>query len=122
MVTYVFDNGNLSQTTFAINTWRAVICSLGHGRKHMLTILPTIWRPRLKPGLHIVVRVPERACDDASKKTLKPSACQLQIFLERDKYLRSLLPHGDQAIAGQLEKHVLKPMLTILTTCMETRL
>ena len=31
-----------------IDTWGAVICSLGHGRKHMLTILPTIWRPGFK--------------------------------------------------------------------------
>ena len=44
MVTHVFDNSNLSQDIFAIDTWRAVICSLGHGRKHMLTILPTIWK------------------------------------------------------------------------------
>ena len=48
MVTHVFDNSNLSQEIFAIDTWRAVICSLGHGRKHMLTILPTIWRPGLR--------------------------------------------------------------------------
>ena len=53
MVTHVFDNSNISQEIFAIDTWRAVICSLGHGRKHMLTILPTIWRPGFKPGLHI---------------------------------------------------------------------
>ena len=46
-VTHVFDNSNLSQEMFAIDTWRAVICSLGHGRKHMLTILPTVWRPGL---------------------------------------------------------------------------
>ena len=45
MVTHVFDNSNLSQEIFAIDTRGAVICSLGHGRKHMLTILPTIWRP-----------------------------------------------------------------------------
>ena len=43
MATHVFDKGNLSQEIFAIDTWGAVICSLGHGRKHMLTILPTIW-------------------------------------------------------------------------------
>ena len=48
MVTHVFDNSNLSKEIFAIDTCRAVICSLGHGRKHMLTILPTIWRPGLK--------------------------------------------------------------------------
>ena len=74
------------------------------------------------PGLHIVVRVAEHAFDDASKRILKPSIYRLQIFLVRDKYLRSLLPHGDQAIAGQPEKHVLKPMLAIFTTYMETRL
>ena len=38
MVTHVFDNSNLSQEIFAIDTWGAVICSLGHGRKHMFTI------------------------------------------------------------------------------------
>ena len=56
----------------------------------------------------MVVRVAEHACDDASKRILKPSAHRLEIFLVRDQYLRSLLPHGDQIIAGQLEKHVLK--------------
>ena len=45
IVTHVFDNSNLSQKIFAIDTWGAVICCLGHGRKHMLTILPIIWRP-----------------------------------------------------------------------------
>ena len=45
MVTHAFDNNNLSQEIFTIDTWGAVICSLGHGRKHMLTILQTIWRP-----------------------------------------------------------------------------
>ena len=33
MVTHVFDDSNLSQEIFPIDTWRAVICSLGHGRK-----------------------------------------------------------------------------------------
>ena len=36
----------------------------------------------------------------------------------RDQYLRSLLPHGDQTITGQLEKRVLKSMLAILKTYM----
>ena len=47
MVMYVVYNSNLSKEIFAIDTQRAVICSLGHGRKYMLTILPTIWRPGL---------------------------------------------------------------------------
>ena len=42
MVTHVFDNSNLSSETFAIDTWRAVIYSLGHGSKNMLAILPTV--------------------------------------------------------------------------------
>ena len=66
--------------------------------------------------------VTEHACDDASKRILKASKYRLQIFLVRDQYLRSLPPHGDQTIDGQLEKHVLNPMLAILTTNMETRL
>ena len=45
MVTHVFDDSNLSRENFAIDTWGAVICFLGQSRKHMLTILPTIWRP-----------------------------------------------------------------------------
>ena len=36
MLMHVFDSNNLSQEIVAIDTWRAVICSLGHGRKHML--------------------------------------------------------------------------------------
>ena len=78
-------------------------------------------KPVVKPGPLIVVRVAEHACDDASERILKPSTNRLQIFLVRDQYLRSLLPHEDQTIAIQLEKHVLKPMLAILTTYMETR-
>ena len=41
----------------------------------------------LKPGLHMVVRVAERACDDASKRILKPSTNRLEIFLSGDQYL-----------------------------------
>ena len=67
----------------------------------------------LKPDLHMVVRVAEHASEDASKRILKPSTYRLQISLVRDQYLRSLLPHGDQTIAGLLEKHVPKPMLNM---------
>ena len=38
MVTHVFDKSNLSQEIFAIDTSRAVIALLGHGRKHMLKL------------------------------------------------------------------------------------
>ena len=35
----------------------------------------------LKPGLHIVGKIPEHACDDASKRNLKLPTYQLKIFL-----------------------------------------
>ena len=44
MVAYVFNKSKVSQDTFATDTWRAVINSFGHGRKHMPPILLTIWR------------------------------------------------------------------------------
>ena len=36
MLMHVFDSSNLSQEIVAIDTWRAVICFSGHGRKDML--------------------------------------------------------------------------------------
>ena len=42
MVTHVFDNSSLSREIFAIDTWGAVICSLGHGQKRMLTQKSTV--------------------------------------------------------------------------------
>ena len=47
----MFFYSNLSQEIFAIDTWGAVICSLGDGLKHMLTILPTIFKPGFKVAL-----------------------------------------------------------------------
>ena len=38
MVTHVSDNSYLSQEIFAVHTWGAAICFLGHGRKYMLTV------------------------------------------------------------------------------------
>ena len=38
---------------------------------------------RLKPGLHIVGRIAEHACDDASKRILKLSTYRLKIFLAK---------------------------------------
>ena len=45
IVAHISDNSNLSQEIFAIDTWGAVICSLGHGDNPMRT---TIWRPGFK--------------------------------------------------------------------------
>ena len=47
MVMHVFDNSTLPQEICAIDTCGAVICSLGHCHKHILTILPILWRPGL---------------------------------------------------------------------------
>ena len=58
MVPHVFDDSNLSQEIFGIDTWGTVICSLGHGRKHMLTILPTIWRLVFRKTMKSV-RIPD---------------------------------------------------------------
>ena len=88
----------------------------------MLTILPTIWRPGLKPGLHIVVTVAEHACDHVLKRVLKPSTHRLQIFFVKYEYLRSLQLCEDQRIGGKFKKRVCKHVLAILTTYMETRL
>ena len=41
---HLFDGTNLSQEIFGVDSWGAAICSLGHGRKNMLMILPTVWR------------------------------------------------------------------------------
>ena len=54
MVMYVFDDSNLSQEIFAIDTKRAVICCLGHGRKHMLTIRQDYMETRLLCGYYFL--------------------------------------------------------------------
>ena len=81
---------DLSQEIFASNGLRTLKSSLKHRRKHVLRSLQLYGDQALscrnmdKPGLHFVVRVAEHACDDASKRILKPSTCRLQIFLVRD--------------------------------------
>ena len=57
MIKHVFDNSNLSQEIFAIDTWRAVICSLGHGRQAHAYDPSNNMETRLKSGLHIVGRI-----------------------------------------------------------------
>ena len=90
--------------------------------KCVMVPLCVTWSIYVKAGLHIVVAVAEHACDDAPKGILKLSTCRLQIFLVEDQYFWSLQRCSDQSISVQLEKHVLKRVLAILTTCMETRL
>ena len=46
MVTHVFDNSNLSPEIFAIDAYKTIRYSLGHGHKHLLTIL----RPGFNKG------------------------------------------------------------------------
>ena len=71
-------------------------------------------------GLHIVVRVAEHACDDASKRILKPSTHRLKIFLVKYQNLGPLEKFRDQTISVQLKIHVREYVLAILTTYMET--
>ena len=76
MVTHVFDNSNLSQEIFAIDIRGAVICSLGHGRKHMLTILLTIWRPGLKATFHLTISMRgQRARDKIQRNNYHHVSC-----------------------------------------------
>ena len=76
----------------------------------------------MKPGLQKVVTIAEHACDHVLKKVLKLSTYRSQISLVKYEYLRSLQLYEDQGIRGKLKKRVLKHVLAILTTYMETRL
>ena len=77
---------------------------------------------RLKPGLHIVVRIAEHACDDALKRILKLSTYRLKIFLVKYQNLWPLQRFRVKTISVQLKIHVRDYVLAILTTYMETRL
>ena len=75
---------------------------------------------RLKPVLHIFVRVAEHACDDASKRILKLSTYRLKIFLVKYQNLRPLQRFRVQTLSVQLKIHVRDYVLAILTTYVET--
>ena len=47
---------------------------------------------------------------------LKEFKCFQNIDLVKDPYLRSLQGYGDQAITGQIKKHICKHVLAILRT------
>ena len=69
------------------------------------------------------VTIAEHVCDYVPKKTvLKFSEYRLQIFLVKGHCLESLTTTGSPSQPGQLDKHVRKLALAILTTYMETRL
>ena len=76
----------------------------------------------LKPGVLIVVTIAAYACNNASKRILKLSVHQFQIFFVRDQYLTSLHLYGYQAIWERINKHVRKHVLAIFTTYTDTRL
>ena len=69
-----FDNSNLSQEIFGINTWGAVICSLGHGRKHML-------KP---PGLSLVSIKPIGSLSKLTRRPRGGSHIQISIQLQSE--------------------------------------
>ena len=69
MVMYVFDNSNLSQEIFAIDTQKAVICSLGHGRRHML-----------KPGFHYTANATTTTQKQSDYKVEQSSLTLIALF------------------------------------------
>ena len=75
-----------------------------------------------KPGLDIVERIAEHACDDASKRILKLSTYRLKIFLVKYQNLWPLQRFRVQTISVQLKIHVHDYVLAILAPYMETRL
>ena len=56
-------------------------------QQDLLHIVKTFMIQLLKPGLHIVVRIAEHACDEASNRVLKFSAHLIAKFLVRDQCL-----------------------------------
>ena len=95
------------------------------GSQNLIKIMQTedlIVKPGRKPGLHIIERIAERACDNASKRILKLSTYRLKIFLVKYQNLSPLQRFTDQTISVQLKIHVRDYVLAILMTYMETRL
>ena len=76
----------------------------------------------VNPGLYIVVTIAQHACDLVLKRVLKLSTYQLQIFILKYEYPRSLQLCEDPGIRGKLKKPISKHVLEILATYMETRL
>ena len=70
----------------------------------------------IKPGLHMVGRIAEHPCDDASKRILKLPTYRLKIFLVKYQNLWPLQRFRDQTIPVQLNIHVRDYVLAILTT------
>ena len=60
----------------------------------------------VEPGLHIVVTIAQHAWDRFLKRVLRLSTYQLQIFLVKYEYLRSLQLCEDRSIRGKLKKPV----------------
>ena len=71
----------ISQEIFAIDVLISLKFSLEQRRKNVLRSFRLYGDQALKPGLHIVLTMAEHASDDASKRILKLSTNQLQIFL-----------------------------------------
>ena len=76
----------------------------------------------LNPGLHIVVRIAEDACDDASEEDFKAVRISIEKVSSEISKLRSFQRQGEQAVSAHLKIHVPNHVLAILSTYMETRL
>ena len=68
----------------------------------------------VKPGLHIVVTIAQHACDHVLKRVLNLSTYQLQIFLVKYEYLRSLQLCEDQGILGKIKRPASKHVHAII--------
>ena len=81
----------------------------------------------LRPGLHVVVTIPEHASDVAPKRILRLLIHRLQYFLPRNMNAvacdhNNYVKTKDKGIREKLKKRVCNGVLAILTIYMETRL
>ena len=83
-----------------------LLSKCSHVSKLLRTESETCLQWCLKPGLHIVGRIAEHACDDASERILKLPTYRLNIFLVKYQNLWPLQRFIDQTITVQLKIHV----------------
>ena len=99
-----FDNSNLSQEILqSIDTVR---CSLGHGRKHMLTILPAIWRPGFKATFHLTISVRvQRATGKVQRNNYHHGSCGSSLT-SKTMSVFLIFTQGTQGMSKIVEREV----------------
>ena len=76
---------------------------------------------RVKPGLHIVITIPQHACSHVPCSEESFNAVSIPIAYISCEYLRSLQLCEDHEICGKIKRRVCKDVLVIIATHMETR-